>query len=109
MQTTVVMVLALSGLGCQNKGCEVFATPPVVNRGYDSNVPAWSGVPSGHPTFSGSTCGVGDSSDYPGGRLRSTLWSFVLGRDPEVPSARELECSFYSGRDGYQMATRPRE
>jgi hypothetical protein len=39
----------------------------------------------------------GDASGYPGGALRATLISFVLGHD-DVPTVREIESSFYSGR-----------
>jgi hypothetical protein len=45
----------------------------------------------------------GDLSDDDsfGSCLRDTFCSFIIGRSPDVPSAREIEAAYYSGRYGY--------
>src|SRR5712692_173737 len=101
MHATVVMLAALSSLGCQNKDCDLRSGPLVscgvsgrVIGNIDVNPYVPSSYPSPHPS------GFSDEypSGYPGGVLRATLWSFLLGHDPDVPTAREIEESFDSGR-----------
>jgi hypothetical protein len=104
MQGTIVMLIALSGLGCQNKPC---GAVPVPLTSYGSG--DWSaangypnaGAHPGYPAYVARRDSGCDGSGYPGGALRSTLWSFVLGRDPDVPTAREIEATFDSG--GYDQ------
>jgi hypothetical protein len=94
MQGTVVMLIALSGLGCQNKGCDVMRAPPAaVARCYVNGDPH-TVAPSGYPGWSASRySGYDDSGDSCGGALRNTFISFVLGHDPDVPTVREIEAS----------------
>jgi hypothetical protein len=69
MQATLVIIMALGGLGCHNQ--EQQALQP-------------------SPAFS-------SSEGYPGGAFRATVMSFFHGRD-DVPTARQIQASFYSGR-----------
>ena len=104
MQGTVVLLIALSGLGCQNKPSGAL---PVPLTSYGSG--DWSaahGYPNavaqpGYPAYVASRDSGCDGSGYPGGALRSTLCSFFLGRDPDVPTARQIEATFDSG--GYEQ------
>jgi len=108
MQVSVVMVMALSGLGCQNKDC---APSPSPQTYYGSSLCAehvypGSAAPSGHPAYAPSSHGRDPASDYTfHSSVRSTLWSFVLGRDPDVATVREIEATFYSG--GYGASSYP--
>jgi hypothetical protein len=113
MQGSVVMLIALSGLGCDHKSCGRFQGPWAVDSPYGAIVDPHSFAPLGYPPMAPSHHLGGDPSgdSCGGGTLRATLWSFVLGRDPDVPTARELEASFYSGGYGQygQLASRPNE
>jgi len=113
MQIPLVMMLALSGLGCQNGSVVVIDTPPLPGHQIDAQ-PFTSSQRTGDATTTYS--GPFASSPYPeiGTRvydryssaepidwhtgLRYTLYSFVWGRDPDISTAREIEASVY----GYQ-------
>ena len=103
--TTVVMVIAFSGLGCYNKGCDgscgttsYYASGQSMTNVYQSSVAHW-----GHGASSSGSYRGCDTSDYSHREaLRSTLWNFVLGHDPDVPTVREIEASIDSG--GYRSA-----
>jgi hypothetical protein len=103
MQVSVMMVMALSGLGCQNKECEVFPTPQISHASSScaTNMHPGSAAPSGYPAYAPGGYGVTTPLDYTvHGAMRSTLWSFILGRDPDVASVRDIEATFDSGRYG---------
>jgi hypothetical protein len=114
MQIPFVIMLTLSGLGCQNGASPAIDTPPLPGHQIDAQ-PFTSSQGNGGAgtTYSGSFA----TSPYPeiGRRvydryssteqptdwhtnLRYTLYSFVWGRDPDVSTAREIEASVY----GYQ-------
>ena len=101
MQGAVVILVALGGLGCQNKGCDVLPSPQTTHyassQSFANTCP--SGVtPLGYPSCSaGSSTGDGSSGYSTRGAVRSTLWSFVIGHDPDVATVREIEATFYSG------------
>ena len=100
MSGTVVLVVALGGLGCQNKACGVFPAPQSCNcsgGACPAPVYASSAGPLGYSAHVTGECSGDDASGYPGGALRATLISFILGRD-DVPTVHEIESSFYSGR-----------
>jgi hypothetical protein len=110
MQASVVMMMALSGLGCQNKSCDASVAP----AGYDASgqcaathVHAGSVAPSGYPANSAGHSLDNSLQSYTlHSSIRSTLWSFVLGHDPDgVPTVAEIEASLASG--AYNTATRP--
>ncbi len=102
--TTIVMVIAFSGLGCHNKGCDgscgtssYYASGQSVTNLYPSAV-----APSGHPAHSyGNYGGCDTSGSSFRDNLHSTLYSFVFGHDPDVPTVREIEASLESGGYGY--------
>jgi hypothetical protein len=109
MQIPLMMMLALSGLGCQNGANVVFDAPPLPSHQIAPQ-PITSLHGAGTTTnYSGSFT----SSPYPEigthiydrysssepidwhTGLRYTLYSFVWGRDPNVSTAREIEASVY--------------
>ncbi len=106
MQATIVMLLALGGLGCQNP---VSTLPPIPPGSGVAHGPSLGSVPSDNPAPAGyatDSAGPGyddDPSDEDsfGGYLRDTFCSFFLGRSPDVPSARDIEAAYYSGRRGH--------
>jgi len=106
MQATIVMLLTLGGLGCQNS----ISTLPLSSPG--SGVapgPSLGSAPSYNPALAGYVTDSGwpgyddDSSDEDSfrGCLRDTFCSFFLGRSPDVPSASDIEAAYYSGRRGH--------
>ncbi len=107
----VVMVIALSGLGCHNVDCDVSSAAPGYQASAQSVGGAYVGplVPAGqhhhhHPSYSsGHSHSDGSSGADFGGRVYSTLYSFVFGRDPDVPTVREIESNLESGE--YERAT----
>lgn len=159
MQGAVVMLLALSGLGCQNPkeaalpppppGAEAATTPsslsasrpqagetpPAPLHGQDGVTPTPGGgsadvarppsIPAAPPLADGMPPGSGPAGEgavtfvppppYPvysggpftaldlhednsfGSCVRNTFWSFFIGRDPNVPSASEIEAAYQAG------------
>jgi hypothetical protein len=108
MHASVVMVMALSGLGCQNKDCAPSPIPRIYYGSSQYTTNAYPGI-VGQPAYTAYGPGgyrIGHPEDYTfHGAVRSTLWSFVLGRDPDVASVREIEATFYSG--GYGASSYP--
>jgi hypothetical protein len=106
MHGTVVMLIALSSLGCDHKSCAVDQAPPALDARYGAQGDGHALAPSGYPAYtpSDSDCG---SPGHSGHSWRATLCSFILGRDPDVPTAREIEATFSSGGFGQyrQFAT----
>jgi hypothetical protein len=105
----VVLVVALSGLGCQNKSCDASVVPVACYASGQpiAHVHAGSVAPTGYPASSANRYG---SDHYAGydlqSSIRSTLWSFVLGHDPDgVPTVAEIEAGLAS--DEYRAAAVP--
>jgi hypothetical protein len=96
MPATVLTMIAFFGLGCQNKYSEPGPMPILGGWSQVSPTSGSFATTNGVPGAA-SLYGQCDSDGYSGSVLHDTLWSFVLGRDPSVPTARELEESFYSG------------
>jgi hypothetical protein len=110
MLIPLVMMLALTGLGCQNGPSDVIDTPPLPAYQIDAR-PVTSAQDTGRvtSTYSGSFAstpypeiGTRVYNRYPSYEptdwhtsLRYTLYSFVWGRDPNVSTAREIEASVY--------------
>ena len=105
----VVLVLALSGLGCQNKSCDASVVPVGCYASGQpiAHVHAGSVAPTGYPASSANHY----ASDHYAGydlqsSIRSTLWSFVLGHDPDgVPTVAEIEGGLQSGSYTYSAVT----
>jgi len=106
MQGAVVMVIALSGLGCNNKSCDVSdATPACRSTGCScANPYPGYATPSSHSGYDSTSYRGYDSPAHTSrvGLLRATIYSVVFGHDPDVPTAREIDESVYGRRgSGY--------
>jgi hypothetical protein len=117
MQATVVMLIALGGLGCRNPDSDVPPIPPVASQpaapssgsvpattslpaaASSGSVPADVPAPSAYPAYFGAFYDGGDPTDDDsfGSCLRDTFCSFFIGRSPDVPSARQIEAAYRAG------------
>ena len=100
MQGSVVLLIALSSLGCDHKSCGVFPATAAVDGQYAASANLPSPAPSGYPAYAPRHYYGGDAAGDSGGTLRGTLCSFILGHDPEVPTARDIEATFDSASYG---------
>jgi len=102
MQATVVMLIALGGLGCQNPVSDLPPLPPVVAAERPQDTPADYPPPAPYPGYTANPVISGDitEDDSLGGCLRDTFCSFIIGRSPDVPSAREIEAAYHAGYYG---------
>jgi hypothetical protein len=110
MQVPLMLMLAVTGLGCHNKTSGALDGIGVTRYQVDSpSLPSYQGRGTSTPTDSGSfvstpypeipshlynTYSVPDSVDWRT-ELHSTLYSFVFGRDPNVSTVRDIEASVY--------------
>jgi hypothetical protein len=104
MQSAIVIVIALSGIGCHNKCSDVSNSAPACNTigGIDANsYPSFHAPSSYCGWHSMSESGYDSSHAGHQGAWRSTIWSFVLGRDPDVATAREIEESVFGRSPGH--------
>ena len=104
MQASMVIMLALTGLGCQNKdasasGCQIDS--PSLYRGQGggystaTDAGAFASTPYPEiPTRLYARPSQAPSADWHA-EVRSTLYSFVCGHDPDVSTVREIEASVY--------------
>ncbi len=113
MQATVLMLIALGGLGCQNPASDLPPIPPASAQPVapehpatpsvvppSATVPASEPAPPPYPVYSGGNLfGSRDPSEYEsfGDCVRDTICSFFIGRSPDVPSAREIEAAYRGG------------
>jgi hypothetical protein len=99
MQAAIVVAIALTGLGCQNKEDESNDIPPVFSSINDTEA-------TPYPQYTSASSYSGfyprnfsdDVSDvYPThwDAMRATFCSFFLGRDPDVITTAEIEASVY--------------
>jgi hypothetical protein len=98
MQGAFVMLMALSGLGCQNKVNDPVELPPPVSPIVSpaANPVPTSTTPPPYPQYFDLRAAEAEMIEPTHwDTLRSTLWSFILGRDPDVMTAREIEASVY--------------
>ncbi len=115
MHVSMVMMFALTGLGCQNTpasasdavavtGYQVGYAPISSNQGsaYSTGVytNSFAGTPYPEiPTHLYTPYSQPHSVDWHA-ELHSTLYSFVFGHDPNVSSVREIEASVYGADAG---------
>jgi hypothetical protein len=103
-----VLMMALSGLGCQNKSCDASVAPAdyCPSSQCAAHVPVGSVALTGYPAGLAGQYGDDHYAGYDlGSSVRSTLWSFVLGRDPDgVPTVAEIEAGLESGPNAYSAA-----
>jgi hypothetical protein len=116
MQVSMVMILALAGLGCENKPAGASDTlPAVFDQGHAAPLASFQG---GEYTPRNSADSF-VSTPYPGipphlysaptlphdldwhADLRSTLYSFVFGHDPDIVTIREIEAPVYGDDRGH--------
>jgi hypothetical protein len=105
MQGAMLMLMALSGLGCQNKIGDSGELPAAVRpiASPAANPAPGAITPPPYPQYSVPGSDDTETADTTyWGVLRSTLCSFVLGHDPDVMTAREIEASAYGYGDGNQ-------
>jgi hypothetical protein len=115
MQIAFVMMLALTGLGCQNKtsvavdasplpGYQVESPPPAIEQGGGNSMSTYSGsfAPTPYPEIPSRIYTRPEDPRSPNwhAELRTTLYSFVIGHDPDVATAREIEASIYGVDSG---------
>ena len=116
MHLSMVMVMALAGMGCENKpdgasespALAVYQvdSPPLPSfqvNGYSTNdySNALSSTPYPQIPPHLYTLNPGPHSVNWHAEMRSTLWSFVIGRDPDVSNVREIESSIYGVNYGH--------
>jgi hypothetical protein len=107
MQAAFVVAIALTGLGVQNKSNDLSDVPPVysssdepVHSAIDSAItnpyPRYT-TPSSYSGYYQRSYGDDVSDVYPThwDALHATLYSFVWGHDPDVPTVAEIEASVY--------------
>jgi hypothetical protein len=106
MHATLALLLAVSGLGCQNRSCDVVGAPGFAPFAACADTDQFSGDvgrPMHFTDASGAIspyyqleepAGFGDS-------MRDTFYSFFLGRSPGMPSAAEIEASAMRAYWGY--------
>jgi hypothetical protein len=104
MQATVIMLIALSGLGCQNPNPvnDLAPMPSVTSdssRPIPASVPSYNAAPTAYTAYTGGPGTFVEASDDLsfGECARKTFCSFFIGRDPDVPGAREIEAAYYAG------------
>jgi hypothetical protein len=107
MQPTIVMLIALGGLGCQNPASDLPPLPsvaanPVVETPPAAEAPAYVPAPTPYPVYATNPVLTGDipEDDSFRGCLRDTFCSFFLGRDPDVPTARQIMSAYQAGGYG---------
>ena len=104
MQATVVMLIALGGLGCQNPASDLPPIPPAAVQpaavGPATASPATEAPPPPYEPYLGASIfdtGEPASDDTFGACVRDTFCSFFIGRSPDVPSARQIEDAYRAG------------
>jgi hypothetical protein len=98
MSGSIVMAIALAGLGGHNQPeglAEPLLSETEIASPYTNPYPQYT-VPSSYSGYY-SRVGSYELPEYTShwGTVRSTLWSLILGRDPDVPTVAEIEASVY--------------
>jgi hypothetical protein len=102
MHATLVILAALSGLGCQNKSCYVTDSP--LGLHYVGSSYRYVPGPSVYSAYTSSLSSGHYGPEEPSGVreiVLDTLYSFFVGRSPGVPSPREIEASVFGYHGGY--------
>ena len=112
MQGAILMLVAVTGLGCQNKPIDSTDPPAVLTPAPASPSPEapaaettasespeapaaeTTATPPAYPRYFPETYpDVEDIYSTHLGSLYATFYSFVFGHDPGIPSAQEIEAS----------------
>lgn len=111
MHGAILMLVTLTGLGCQNKPIDSTDLPAVLTATPESPAPeapasATTATPPPYPRYSPETYFDPEAlySDHLSA-LHATLYSFVFGHDPGIPSAREIEASALGTGPGTGLVT----
>jgi hypothetical protein len=101
MHGAILMLVALTGIGCQNKPVDSTDLPPVLtpapaSTSLEAPAAAATTSPPPYPRYFGPTYpDVEEMYSTHLGSLRATFYSFVFGHDPGIPSAAEIEASVF--------------
>ncbi len=124
MQAAILMLMALSGLGCQNKPVDSTEMPQVLAPAPSATSPApeapvapapstgspapeaptteTTATPPPYPRyFPESYPDIEDLYSTHLGIMTATLYSFVFGHDPGIASAQEIEASVFGPEGGH--------
>jgi hypothetical protein len=111
MQATMVMLIALGGLGCQNPVSDLPPILPDVRQSASQPSTDASSVTPESPAAPASPApmpypgppqdpfgdpNAGDDDSF-GTCVRNTFCSFFIGRDPGIPTAAEIEAAYHAG------------
>ena len=104
MQGAMVLLMALTGLGCQNPTGEVghAQRPPCrcrTRRHTACRRRCRATTPHAYPQYYPAPISTSSTVIAPHGTMCTTFCSFFLGRDPDVATADEIEASVYG--NGY--------
>ena len=98
-----LMLVALSGLGCQNKTADQVDLPTVLSPAPASPsivaAPAGTTPPPYPRYYPENLPDVEEMYSNHWSSFHATLYSFVFGHDPGIPSAREIEESVFGYRE----------
>jgi len=103
MQGAMVLLMALSGLGCQNRSDGLADAPKAPSAVVAPSVDALPGytTPPPYPSYYPEIdANVESGYRTPWNAMRATFCSFFLGKDPDAPTAREIEASVYGFGSG---------
>jgi hypothetical protein len=105
MYGAIMMAIAIGGLGSHNKSLDVTEAPSTyapIGSAY-ANPYAIYTTPSSYSGYDSMGYRSYKLEEYTShrGAVRSTLWSLVLGHDPDVPTAREIEETVYGTNSGH--------
>jgi hypothetical protein len=102
MHATIVMMIALVGLGCQNPEGDAPAIPAIAGQSVAASggsVAADALTPPSYATYYGggfASMDLAEDESF-GACVRDTICSFIIGRSPDVPSARQIEAAYRAG------------
>ena len=112
MLCTFVTLVALSGLGFQNKPIESSDLPAVLSTAPAApavEAVAPSTMPPPYPRYYAESFPTTVEANYADcwSSFHATLYSFIFGRDPGIPSASEIEASVYGYGDAPPLPRNP--
>jgi hypothetical protein len=107
MQGSILMLIALSGLGCQNPTVDASQMPAAPSATVAPVAPALEAIPGSaapppYPRYFPENYNSFEEIDNrtPWDNMRATFCSFFIGRDPDVPTPRQIEAFAYGYAPG---------
>ncbi len=92
MHASLLLMVAVSGLGCQNKVCQSVDIPPAA-YGVIGGDPSAARLPSYYTYSAGFATSEFDDGFTVHDSLRDTFYSFIFGRSRGVPTPHDMEAS----------------